>query len=92
MGEDGRDNGFKDLLRLFEESGYEGEGWYIADGEWMIAECTWTDIARVAEERWGSLIEGGDGRGLINLERAGGHATLGSVIYQYGLREKHRPP
>ena len=26
MGEDGRDNEYNDLLRLLEESGYEGEG------------------------------------------------------------------
>ena len=40
MGEDGRDSVYKDLLRLLEESGYEGEGWYMVDGEWMIAGWT----------------------------------------------------
>lgn len=44
----------------------------MVDGEWMIAGWTWIDIARVAEERWGELIEGGQGRGVINLEGAGG--------------------
>ena len=68
MGEDGRDNEYKDLLRLFEGSGYRGEGWYMVDGEWMIAGCTWIDIARVGEERWGNLIEGEEGRGVIYLE------------------------
>jgi len=71
-GEDGRDNEYKDLLRLLEESGYEGEGWYMADGEWMMAGCTWIDMARVGEERWGDLIEGGEGRGVIYL---GGRRT-----------------
>lgn len=40
----------------------------MVDGEWMIAGCTWIDIARVGEERWGNLIEGEEGRGVIYLE------------------------
>ena len=68
MGEDGRDNEYKDLLRLLEGSGYEGEGWYMAEGELMMGGCTWIDIARVGEGRWGNLIEGGEGRGVINLK------------------------
>lgn len=67
MGEDGRDNECKDLLRLFEGSGYEGEGWWIGEGEWKMGGCTWIDIARVGDERWGNLIEGGGERGVINL-------------------------
>ena len=31
----------------------------MVGGEWMIAGWTWMDMARVAGERWGELIEGG---------------------------------
>ena len=89
MGEDGRDKVYKDLLRLLEESGYEGEGWYMLEGEWMIAGWTWIDIARVAEERWGDLIEGGEERGFINLEgRRRRDVRLRYIWMQYGLRER----
>jgi hypothetical protein len=92
MGEDGRDNGCKDLLRLLEESGYEGEGWNMADGEWMIAGCTWTDMARVAEERWGNLIEAGEGRGFINLEGRRTRDVRFRYIMEYGYYEKGNGP
>jgi hypothetical protein len=51
----------------------------MADGEWMMAGWTWIDIARVAEERWGELIEGGQGRGVINLFDLGGVRGVGKA-------------
>lgn len=44
----------------------------MVEGELMMGGCTWIDIASVGEGRWGNLIEGGEGRGVINLFDLGG--------------------
>ena len=48
-------------------------------------------MARVAEERRGDLIEGGEGRGVINLEgRRTRDVRVRYIFAKYELREKGR--
>jgi len=57
----------------------------MADGEWMIGGCTWMDIARVAGERWGNLIGGGEGRGFIYLEGRRTRDVRLRYIYRWNM-------